>query len=112
MLASLVCFVCLVAILMKVGVIWLLLQQCWLHNRPGNMVICHQSNFIDVFAWCYSGKKSKKTVKMWLHSFLWLGALVTSALTIAIAIAPASSKMAVPNCVLIVKLVNSARHEF
>jgi hypothetical protein len=49
---------------------------------------------------------------MWLRSFLWLGALVTSALTIAIAIAPASSKMAVPNCVLIVKLVNSARHEF
>ena len=47
---------------------------------------------------------------MWLRSLLWLSALVTSALTIAIA--PTSSNMDVPNCALIVKLVNSAGHEF
>ena len=44
---------------------------------------------------------------MWFCSLLWLGALITSAL--AIAIAPAS-KLAVPNCALIVQLVTSARH--
>jgi hypothetical protein len=58
---------------------------------------------------------------MGFHSLLWLAALVTSALAIAIGPANTTSgvvftlvltAITVPKCAVIVKLVNSTRHEF
>jgi hypothetical protein len=59
---------------------------------------------------------------MGFHSLLWLAAFVTSALAIAIGpanttsavvvVAPVLTAITVPKCAVIVKLVNSTRHEF